>query len=100
MPTYKYRLASGKLKRRVCGLELHRILTEELLASESVRKARSAGKLSWVIERPTPIPDVDGWQSAAVSGAVIRTARRWPYDPHLKTASMQPLLAGFIMIRC
>lgn len=75
MPIYKYRLASGKLKRRVCGLEFHRILTEEILAFTPVRGARARGKLRLVIERPSPIPDLDGWQSAALSGThAFRTA--------------------------
>lgn len=68
MPTYQYRLASGKLKRRICGLEFHRMLTEEILRSGAVKHARSRGRLRLVIERPTPIPDIDGWQSAALSG--------------------------------
>eukprot|EP00892_Ulva_mutabilis_P009032 jgi/Ulvmu1/6500/UM003_0133.1 len=67
MPTYKYRLASGKLKRRVCGFEFHRVLTNHILRSDAVRHARSRGRLRLVIERPTPIPDIDGWQSAALS---------------------------------
>lgn len=67
MPVYKYRLASGKLKRRVCGLEFNRI-TDEILGFDHVREARARGQMSLVIERPSPIPDVDGWQSAALSG--------------------------------
>lgn len=73
MPVYQYRLASGKLKRRACGLEFHRILREELLGQASVQTARAKGNLKLVVERPSPIPDMDGWQSAALSGEFIST---------------------------
>jgi hypothetical protein len=74
MPTYQHRLASGKIRRRTCGLEFNRILAKEILTDEIVQEARSAGRFSIVIERPSPIPDMDGWNSAAVTGTLPQNA--------------------------
>lgn len=68
MPTYQYSLASGKLRRRACGIEFHSILEREILADETVQESRKAGRFAVVVERPSPMPDVDGWQSAAATG--------------------------------
>lgn len=67
MPTYKYSLASGKVRRRPCGHEFNRII-DQILADEQVQEARKAGRFSVVVERPSPMPDIDGWQSAAACG--------------------------------
>lgn len=75
MPTYQYRLASGRVRRRVCGIELHNIMEREILADEAVQELRNAGRFAVVVERPSPMPDVDGWQSAAVTGEPAARAR-------------------------
>ena len=64
MPVTHYTLASGRRKRRVDVARLCSIL------QAATRVAAGAGAaLEVVLERPTPIPDLDGWQSAATSGA-------------------------------
>lgn len=71
MPTYQYRLASGKVRRRACGIEFNTIMEREILADDIVQESRKAGRFAIVVERPSPMPDVDGWQSAAVTGELL-----------------------------
>ena len=75
MPTYQYRLASGRMRRRACGIELNSIMEREILADDVVQESRRAGRFAFVVERPSPMPDVDGWQSAAVTGKTPLSVR-------------------------
>jgi hypothetical protein len=67
MPLAEYVLASGRRKRRVCGTQLHAIFTE-LSESPDVARALRERRFHVVVERPSPQPAQDGWQSAAVAG--------------------------------
>jgi hypothetical protein len=67
MPLYHYKLASGRQKRRVCATTLNTII-KDFLTIKEVQDARNVGRLLVVIERPSPMPNIDGWQSAALSG--------------------------------
>jgi hypothetical protein len=73
MPVTSYSLVSGRRKRRVDAAVLNDIVDQVLRQVDTV-----TGRLQVVLERPTPIPDVDGWQSAAVSGVLsARAAQFW-----------------------
>jgi hypothetical protein len=94
MPVAHYWLASGRRKRRVDARALAAALDAALAHAGAPAGAVGAGDcaladctssaqadspgwtecgtrlpLDIVLERPTPIPDIDGWQSAALSGA-------------------------------
>jgi hypothetical protein len=70
MPVEFYHLTSGRRKRRVDAHETSALL-EQVLKFSLPENAT----LEVVIERPTPVPSVDGWQSAALSG-MLHTGRR------------------------
>ena len=66
-PTEMYSLMSGKRKRRISAKGAVSLL-RGILQSPSVSQARERNLLTVILERPSPIPDLDGWQSTAVSG--------------------------------
>jgi hypothetical protein len=65
MPVEYYHLASGRRKRRVDARKTSELLNRVLKLSQD-----ESYMLEVVIERPTPVPAVDGWQSAALSGVL------------------------------
>jgi hypothetical protein len=66
MPVEYYHLTSGRRKRRVDAHECSELLNRALKLSQAANSM-----LEVVIERPTPVPAVDGWQSAALSGVPL-----------------------------
>ena len=77
MPIAYHWLASGRRKRRVDAVSLSAIIDDAIAAAHD-----ACTELDVILERPTPIPDVDGWQSAALSGA--------PPQPQRTTAAALP----------
>ena len=69
MPISYFWLNSGRRKRRVDVYELSTII------AKAVAEARAAdASFDVVIEKPTPLPGTDGWQSAALSGVATSIA--------------------------
>ena len=66
MPVTHYWMSSGRRKRRVDAQELSMLLDTVIDQAHKLRV-----QLHVVVERPTPIPDIDGWQSAALSGTPL-----------------------------
>jgi hypothetical protein len=64
VPVTHLHLASGRRKRRVDVYALNEALDRALAPADACE-----GPLEVMLERPTPIPALDGWQSAALSGA-------------------------------
>lgn len=67
MPIEHYHLSSGRRKRRVDARAIAGIV-KRFVASQ-----QGSQDIHVVIERPMPIPDVDGWQSAALSGTPFQS---------------------------
>lgn len=86
MPLTEYLLSSGKRKRRACGVELNAIM-HEVLASPAAAQALRDGRFHVVVERPSPMPATDGWQSSSVAGAARcdASAVGWPMESKIRT---------------
>ena len=63
MPVSLYYLSGGRRKRRVDAAAVARVVRSFFDRQDTNRT------LHVVLERPTPIPAIDGWQSAALSCA-------------------------------